>query len=661
MDFTLPALASGALAMIVVAYLAWSISREPAGTPKMNEIASHIEEGTKTFIKRQYRTIAIVILLMVIPLALSFRDLKVPLAFLFGASLSLLAAYIGLQTAVKANVRTANAALISSTKAFTLAFSGGAVMGLSVVGLSLTGISLLLHFYQDPKLIVGFGFGASLAALFAQLGGGIFTKAADISADFVGKIEQRIPEDDPRNPAVIADQVGDNVGDCAGRGSDLFESISDDYVTAMILGSLFIAQFGEKVLAFPLMLGASGVLSTIAGVLFVRKLNGKGRPITNFNLALLLTASLCVLGALISSLLLLDSITIFYAVISGLAAILAIGLVVQYYTGINGKSVRKVAESSERGAAINIITGLSYALQTPFMPILIVLSALLFSWFITGHLLYGIVAANLGTDLVTGIIMAGDAFGPISDNAVGIAELSGTRAHNGKTLDELDALGNTTKAYTKAFATASSTVSTIVIFAAYCQIVDHTSVNFNLLEPTIIAGLLLGASLPFLFSSLAIGATGKTAYKMVDEVRRQFRENPSIIDGKAKPNYARCVDIGTKNALKQMISPGLLAVASPIVMGLLLGKFALGAMLLGGLATSALLAPFFTFGGGIWDNAKKYIERKFWMKGTPAHAAAVTGDAVGDPLKDVAGPSLNIFMKLTNMTALLIAPIMLTL
>jgi K(+)-stimulated pyrophosphate-energized sodium pump len=660
MDFTLLALAVGALAMMVVAYLAWSIIQEPAGTPKMDEIASYIEEGTKTFIKRQYRTIAIVILLMVVPLALFFKDLRVPVAFLFGASLSLLAAYIGLRTAIKANVRTANAALTSSTKAFMLAFSGGAVMGLSVVGLSLMGISLLFKFYHDPKLIVGFGFGASLASLFAQLGGGIFTKAADISADFVGKIEQRIPEDDPRNPAVIADQVGDNVGDCAGRGSDLFESMSDDYVTAMILGSLFTAQLGEKILAFPLMLGAFGVISTIIGVLAVRKLNGKRRPITIFNVALLLTASICVLGAFISSILLLNNINIFYAVISGLIAILAIGLVVQYYTGINGKSVRKVAESSERGAAINIITGLAYALQTPFMPILIVLSAFLFSWFITDHLLFGIVASNLGTDLATGIIMAGDAFGPISDNAAGIAELSGTRMHNGKTLDELDALGNTTKAYTKAFATASSTVSTIVIFATYCQIVDHTSVKFNLLEPTIIAGLLLGASIPFLFSSLAIGATGKTAYKMVDEVRRQFRENPSIIDGKSKPNYVRCVEIGTKNALKHMVSPGLLAVASPIIVGLLLGKFALGSMLLGGLATSALLAPFFTFGGGIWDNAKKYIERKFWMKGTPIHAAAVTGDTVGDPLKDVAGPSLNIFMKLTNMTALLIAPILLT-
>jgi len=360
-------------------------------------------------------------------------------------------------------------------------------------------------------------------------------------------------------------------------------------------------------------------------------------------------------------LVLLNNITIFYAVVSGLVASLAVGLVVQYYTGINGRSVRKVAESSERGPAINVITGLSYAFQSPFMPILFVLAAFLFSYAITNHSLYGIVGANLGTDLAIGIIMAGDAFGPISDNATGIAEMSGTKTYNGGALDELDALGNTTKAYTKAFATASGTVSTVVIFATYGQIVGHTSTSFSLLDPVIIAGLLLGAVLPFLFSSLAIGATGKTAYKMVDEVRRQFKENPGIIEGKAKPDYTRCVDISTKNALKQMIAPGLLAVASPIIVGLVLGKFALGAMLLGGLATSALLSPFFTFGGGIWDNAKKHIERRFWMKGTPTHTAAVIGDTVGDPLKDVVGPSLNIFMKLTNMTALLIAPILLML
>jgi K(+)-stimulated pyrophosphate-energized sodium pump len=660
MDLTWVALAVGVLAMLVVAYLAWAIGKEDAGTSQMNEIAGYIEEGAKAFIKRQYRTIAIFAALMLVPLTIFFADVRVTLAFVFGTFLSLLAAYIGLRVAVKANVRTTNAARTSSARAFTLAFRGGAVMGLSVVGLSLIGVSALYWLYQDANLIVGFGFGASLAALFAQLGGGIFTKAADIGADLVGKIEQRIPEDDPRNPAVIADQVGDNVGDCAGRGSDLFESISDDYITSMILGSMLLSSLKINALMFPLMLGASGILATIVGVFVITKFT-KVRPIIAFNLGLFVTAIICVVGAFISSITLLNDLTVFYAVVSGLVASLAVGLAVQYYIGINGRPVRKIAESSERGAAINIITGLSYAFQSPFMPFLSVLAAILFSYVITNGSLYGIVAANLGTDLAIGIIMSSDTFGPISDNAAGIAQISRTKTRNGGALEELDAMGNTTKAYTKAFATASGTVSTVVIFATYGKKVGLDSVSLGLLNPVIIVGLLLGAALPFLFSSLAIGATGKTAYQMVDEVRRQFRENPGIIEGKAKPDYARCVDIGTKNALRQMIAPGMLAIASPIAVGLLLGKYALGAMLLGGLSMSALLSPFFTFGGGIWDNAKKYIERQFWMKGTPTHTAAVIGDTVGDPLKDVTGPSLNIYMKLTNMTALLIVPILLLL
>jgi len=653
-------LAGGALAMFAVALLAWSIDKESTGTQQMVEVAGYIQEGVKAFIKRQYRTIAIFTVLMLIPLVIFFKDIRVVLAFIFGASLSLLAAYVGLRVAIKANVRTANAAGTSAIKAFTLAFKGGAVMGLSVVGLSLLGVTLLIWLYQDPNLIIAFGFGASLAALFAQLGGGIFTKAADMAADLVGKIEHRIREDDPRNPAVIADQVGDNVGDCAGRGSDLFESISDDYITSMILGSILLSQLGVNALMFPLVLGASGVLATILGVLVIIVLR-KTKPIMSFNIGLFTTTIFCILGAFLSVTALLHDVTVFYAVVSGLVASLAVCLVVQYYTGVNGGPVRRIAESSERGAAINIITGLSYAFQSPFLPFLVVLAVILFSYFITNGSLYGIVAANLGTDLAIGIIMSSDTFGPITDNAAGIAEMSGVRVQNGGALEELDAMGNTTKAYTKAFATASATVSTIVIFTTYGEIVQFQSISLSLLSPVILIGLLLGAAFPFLFSSLAIGATGKNAYRMVDEVRRQLRENPAIIQGKAKPDYARCVDIGTRNALVGMIAPGMLAVVAPIAVGLLLGKYALGAMLLGGLATSALLSPFFTFSGGMWDNAKKYVERQFWMKGTPTHTAAVIGDTVGDPLKDVAGPSLNIFMKLTNMTALLMTPILLLL
>jgi len=656
MNLIYVALVVGSFAMLAVAYLAWSIRREPVKSTRMAEVAVYIRTATRAFIKRQYKTIAVFIASVLIPL--SVFEWRVAVAFVFGAFLSLLAAFIGLCVAVEANERSAGAAESSLAKAFALAFSGGAVMGLSVVGLSLLGVGTLYLFYKSPTLIVGFGFGASLAALFAQLGGGIFTKAADIGADLVGKIEQRIPEDDPRNPAVIADLVGDNVGDCAGRGSDLFESISDDYITAMILGTLLLSRFGVGAVAFPLLLGASGVLATIVGVSFV-KVWRRTRPVITFNLGLLITALCCVVGALVSCLLTIGDISVFYAVVCGLAASLAVGVAVQYYVGINGRVVRRVAESSERGAAINILTGLSYALQSPFMPILFILAAVIFAYLVTGSI-YGVLGANIGTDLAIGFIMSSDAFGPICDNALGIAKMAKAEA-SVESLEELDGLGNMTKAYTKAFATASGTVSTIVMFITYGKMVGLHQADLGILNPIFIAGLLFGAALPFVFSSLIIGATGKTAYQMVDEVRRLFRENPDIIEGKAKPDYARCVDIATKHALKRMMIPGLLAVASPVIVGFVLGKYALGAMLLGGLATSVLLSPFFTFGGGIWDNAKKLVERRFWMKGTPTHEAAVIGDTVGDPLKDVAGPSLNIFMKLTSITAILIAPVLLIL
>ncbi|MCX6649434.1 MAG: sodium-translocating pyrophosphatase [Candidatus Bathyarchaeota archaeon] len=659
MDLILLTSSVGFLALLVVSYLVWSILKEPVGTPEMKAVADAIEVGAKAFLKRQYRTIAIVAALVCIPLGLFYRDPRVVVSFIIGTTMSLVAAYIGMRVAVKTNVRTTNAARTSGAKAFAVAFRGGGVMGLLVTGLSLIGVSLLMFIYMDPSVIIGFGFGASLAALFAQLGGGIFTKAADIGADLVGKIEKRIPEDDARNPAVIADQVGDNVGDCAGRGSDLFESISDDYITAMLLGSILLIPMGLNAYVYPLMLGAVGILATIVGI-FVTRQWGNLKPIMCFNIGLFVAAGISIVGAYAATMLLLGDIRIFYAVVSGLAASLAVGLVVQYYIGINSGPIKKVAAASEYGSALNIITGLSYALQSPFLPYVFILVIILFSYWITGGSLYGLVAANIGTDLAIGMVMSSDAFGPISDNAQGIAEMSGSTT-NMEALEELDAMGNTTKAFTKAFATASGTVSTLVIFATYSQLVGMDKVAIGLTNPIIIVGLLVGGVFPFLFSSMAIGATAESAFKIVEEVRRQFREHPGIMEGTEKPDYATCVDIATVEALRQMVAPGLLAIAAPIVVGLLLGKFALGAMLLGGLCTSALLSPFFTFGGGIWDNAKKHIEREFWMKGTPAHEAAVTGDTVGDPLKDVAGPSLNIFMKLTNMTALLIVPLLLLL
>jgi len=659
MNLILLALSVGLLSILVVAYLTWSILREPKGTPEMVGVADAIEEGAKAFISRQYRTIVIVSALITIPIGYYYRDPRVVVAFAAGVGLSMLAAYVGMRVAVKANVRTTNAARTSSARAFMIAFRGGGVMGLLVTGLSLVGVSSLLIIFGDPNMIVGFGFGASLAALFAQLGGGIFTKAADIGADLVGKIEQRIPEDDARNPAVIADQVGDNVGDCAGRGSDLFESLSDDYITAMLLGSMVLSPLGVAAQVYPLMLGAVGILATIVGV-FITRQWGRLKPLMSFNVTLFTTAALCVAGAYVASVYVLGDVRVFYAVVSGLVASLGVGLVVQYYIGINGRIIREVAEASQYGSALNIITGLSYALQSPFLPYVFVLITIFFSYWIMDGSLYGIVAANLGTDLAIGIIMSSDTFGPICDNATGIAEMSGSKT-NMEALDELDAMGNTTKAFTKAFATASGTFSTLVIFTTYSQLVGLSSVRLGFASPIIIIGLLIGGAFPFLFSSMAIGATAKSAYKIVEEVRRQFKERPGILKWEEKPDYARCVDIATKDSLIQMVAPGMLALVAPIVVGIILGKYALGAMLLGGLTTSALLSPFFTFGGGIWDNAKKYIEKDFWMKGTPTHTAAVTGDTVGDPLKDVAGPSLNIYMKLTNMTALLIVPFLLAL
>ena len=538
-------------------------------------------------------------------------------------------------------------------------------MGLSVVGLSLIGISTLYYAFGEPDLIIGFGFGASLAALFAQLGGGIYTKAADIGADLVGKVEAGIPEDDPRNPAVIADQVGDNVGDCAGRGADLFESFSDNIIAAMVLSVLFMGMSKEAVI-YPLVTQAIGLIATIIGVFLVRG-SKRFSPITSFNIGLSTTGIICAIGFYVTSITLLNNINIFYAALSGLIVSLVVGVVAQYYTGTGMKPVTKIAESSQRGSAINIIIGLAYGLQSPFFPVLAIAGAIAFSYFVTGagtQGFYGVAAATLGILSTTGIIMASDTFGPISDNADGIAEMSGIKDEVGESLEALDAMGNTTKALTKAYAMACAGLSAVVIFVTYLKeagMIQKGSTilpMINMADPSILVCLFVGGVLPYLFSALAIGATGKTAFLMVDEVRRQFREIKGLLEGKAKPDYARCVDISTKNALKEMVLPTLLAIIFPLAIGLLFGKEALGALLLGQTLSVIMLAPFFINVGGAWDNAKKYIEAgHFGGKGTETHAAAVVGDTVGDPLKDVAGPSLHIFTKLINMTALLFAPL----
>jgi len=657
---------TGALGMLVVAYLAWSVRREDSGTPRMREIAEYIREGANAFLKRQYSTIIYFIILLSIPISI-FIGLKATLAFICGAALSLLAAYIGMSIAVQANVRTANAARKSIEKSFVLAFRGGAVMGLSVVSLSLIGIGLLYIIFGNPELVIGFGFGASLAALFAQLGGGIYTKAADIGADLVGKVEAGLDEDDPRNPAVIADLVGDNVGDCAGRGADLFESYSDNIICAMILG-LLLAQLWEEswvnALMFPLVTQAIALLATIVGVFVVRKWRNLSL-IGSFNLGLAITGIISAIGFYYASIVLLNRINIFYCALAGLLASLAVGVVAQYYTGINMKPVKRIAASSRRGAAINIIMGLAYGLQSPFFPMLIISAVIGFSYMVMGGGLegfYGVAAATLGILSMTGFIMSSDAFGPIVDNADGIAEMAKIKRQVGGSLEKLDSIGNTTKALTKSYAMTCAGLSAVVIFLTYLKEANLWNKlalgGIDVTDPLILIGLFIGGALPFLFSALAIGAAGKTAFLMVDEVRRQFRQIKGLIEGKAKPNYARCVDISTKNALMEMFFPAIIGVISPIIVGLVLGERALGAMLLGQTVCSVLLASFFINVGGAWDNAKKYIEAgHYGGKGRFAHAASVVGDTVGDPLKDVAGPSLHIFTKLINMTALLFAPI----
>lgn len=620
----------------------------------MKEIADHIQVGTKAYLNRQFKTISWFIPILALAVYLLF-GWEEAITCVLGAFFSLLVAYLGMTMVVKTNVRTTDAARSSFPRAFRIAFLGGSVMGLCVTGISLVGLYLLHLLFGDPHALIGFGFGASLTALFAQIGGGIYTKAADIGADLVGKVEMDIPEDDPRNPAVIADLVGDNVGDCAGRGSDLFQSFSGDIVTGMILGVAFTYRYGADAIVFPFLLQSLGILASMVGISLVKDWDG-WKPTTSLNLGLYTTAILSGVGSYFLSMWLLNDATIFYSVLSGLVAMLVAYGVTQYYTGTTGKPIRRMAEASQRGAAIAIITGLAYGLQSPFMPLIAVLGAVVFSFFISGYSLYAVVAANIGTDLMIGFIMSSDTFGPIVDNADGIAEMAGV-SEAGDTLATLDTVGNTTKAATKAYAMASGTVTAFVLFSTFFQITGLKGLNVT--QPLGLAALFIGVALPFLISSFTLGSTAKTALLMVDEVRRQFKEIPGLMNGTAEPDYARCVDISTRNALKEMMLPGFIAIVTPMVTAFLFGGEVLGALLIGITTSAAVLAPFFNNVGAAFDNTKKLIESGlFGGKGSETHKAAVVGDTVGDPLKDVAGPSLLIFMKLVGMTALLVAPLL---
>ncbi len=668
------------MAVAFAGYLAHYVLKQDTGTAKMREISDAIMEGANAFLKRQYKSIALISIvlagLIVAAYALAGQmdfGIKTAVAFIFGAFCSALAGYIGMWIAVRANIRAASGAQRSLNDALTIALRGGAVSGIMIVALSLIGVTAIYYFYgltapvtEVPFLIVGFGFGASFVALFAQLGGGIYTKAADVGADLVGKIEAGIPEDDPRNPAVIADLVGDNVGDCAGRGADLFESTAAENIGAMILGVAMFPVFGVNGIVFPLVARAFGLIASIIGIMTVRAKEDED-PMNALNRGYWVTTVLAAISFYIVTQWLLGNILFFYAGLLGILASLAFVYITIYYTDQSYKPVKDIAEASKTGHATNIIAGFAVGLECVAAPV-IVLSAALIGSFIIGEMsgftnggLYGTAIATMGMLSTAAFILAMDTFGPITDNAGGIVEMSKGPEKVRKITDRLDAVGNTTKALTKGYAVGSAGLAAFLLFTAYMDEVAKLTghpITVNLAKVDVFVGGLLGAMLVFLFSGFAIKAVGKAAGSIIEEVRRQFREIPGLMKGKAKPDYARCVDICTTSALKEMVLPGLLVVFMTLAVGYVLKAEAAAAYLMVGTITGILLALTLNTSGGAWDNAKKYIETgALGGKGSDAHKAAVTGDTVGDPFKDTAGPSLHVLIKLLGTLTLVLAPL----
>lgn len=635
-------------------FIARIVMRKPK-SDSMLEVSQDIQKASKVYMTRQIRTILLLIPFMA-AVVWAFMGWREALAFVIGVATSLSAAYIGMAISVRTNIQTADLAEESFSKSFRVAVLGGGVMGLLVTGFSLLVLTILFLVFNDPNVLIGFGVGGSLAALFGQIGGGIFTKSADVGADLVGKVEEKIPEDDPRNAAVIADLVGDNVGDCAGRGADLFQTFSDDIITGSVVVVALVAQYGAQVIYFPILLQCVGILASSVGILVTRQWSVNQKPTSIFNIGLWVSSILSALGAIGLSVWLIDDITIGYAAVIGIATMLIAAATTRYFAGIHEKPVEQIAAASHRGAALTLMTGTAYGLRSPIIGMLTIIAAIMLSFNIAGGTILAILAVNIGTDLLIGIIMASDAFGPIVDNAAGIAKIGKANPKVFKSLSHLDAVGNTLKATTKSYAMASGTITAFVLFATFFSITGNTVLD--LITPYAIGFIFVGISLPYLMSSLVIGATAKAAELMVDEVRAQFKENPQIMEGKAKPNYGYCVDIATKHALQKMVLPGAIAFILPLATGFLFGSAALGALLIGAVSSSALLGAFFNNTGTAFDNAKKTIEEDLSLQGSLAHASAVVGDTYGDPLKDVAGPSLLIFMKLIGMTSLLIAPLL---